>query len=265
MTTVYLSRESLAKYLDQSRITGAVATPREINLRNIQGFLDGDQHQHMGVERTRDWTYKSVFDLMRDRVGINEDLEYTRGQDSISANLCVAALDKYADIFSEAVKDRSRLLFATAHPAGLAPVYTRLARVARKSGARVLRIDGTLPFEGGDVRQIEDVMMVEQYGGLRHTHSPEPMRLVLQHLAAEGREQPDLVISDHGMAGYAGSRAQLRTIAMGDCNDPGIFVAEAQGDVEVTVPLDDNVAPHLYNPLVDYIISRAGLAGQDRR
>ena len=154
MTTVYLSRESLAKYLDQSRITGAVATPREINLRNIQGFLDGDQHQHMGVERTRDWTYKSVFDLMRDRVGINEDLEYTRGQDSISANLCVAALDKYADIFSEAVKDRSRLLFATAHPAGLAPVYTRLARVARKSGARVLRIDGTLPFEGGDVRQI---------------------------------------------------------------------------------------------------------------
>ncbi len=265
VTTAYLSRESLARYLDRSRITGAVATPREANLRNIQGFLDGDQHQHMGVEQTKDWTYKSVFKLMRDRVGINEDPKYTEGQDSISANLCIAALDKYADVFSEAVKGRKRLLFATAHPAGLAPVYARLARVARKSGARVLRVDGAIPFEDGDVRQVEDVVMVEQYGGLRHTHSPEPMKLVLEQLAAEGREQPDLVVSDHGMAGYAGSRAKLRTIAMGDCNDPGIFVAEAQGDVEVTVPLDDNVAPRLYDPLVDYIISRAGLAGQDRR
>ena len=38
----------------------------------------------------------------------------------------------------------------------------------------------------------------------------------------------------------------------------------AIGQVEVVVPLDDNVAPHLYDPLVDYIISRAGLAGQER-
>ena len=66
------------------------------------------------------------------------------------------------------------------------------------------------------------------------------------------------------MAGWAGSRAGLPTIAMGDCNDPGIFVAEAQNQVDVVVPLDDNVAPHLYDPLVDYVISRAGLAGQDR-
>ncbi len=144
MTTAYLSRESLARYLDRSRITGAVATPREANLRNIQGFLDGDQHQHMGVEQTKDWTYKSVFKLMRDRVGINEDPKYTEGQDSISAALCIAALDKYADVFSEAVKGRKRLLFATGHPAGLAPVYARLARVARKSGA-VCSVS-TVPF-----------------------------------------------------------------------------------------------------------------------
>lgn len=264
VTTAYLSRDSLARYLDRTRITGTVATPREANLRNIQGFLDGDQHQHMGVELTRDWSYKSVFKLMRDRVGINKDPKFAEGQDTISAALCVDALDRYAEVFSQAVKGRQRILFATAHPAGLAPVYARLARVARRSGARVLRVDGAIPFEDGDVRQVEDVVMVEQYGGLRHTHSPEPMKLVLEQLTAEDRDAPDLVISDHGMAGHAGSRAKLRTIAMGDCNDPGVFVAEAQGDIEVVVPLDDNVAPHLYEPVVDYIISRAGLASQDR-
>ena len=263
MTTAYLSRDSLARYLDRSRITGAVATPREANLRNIQGFLDGDQHQHMGVERTREWDFDSVFELMRDRVGINDDPAYTTGQDSISAQLCVARLDEYAEIFSRAVRGRKRLLFATGHPSGLAPVYARMARVARASGARVIRFDEALPFEDGDVRQIEDVVMVEQYGGLRHTHFPDPMRLVLEHLAEQGRQAPDLVVSDHGMAGWAGSRAGLPTIAMGDCNDPGIFVAEAQNQVDVVVPLDDNVAPHLYDPLVDYVISRAGLAGQD--
>ena len=129
MTTAYLSRDSLARYLDRSRITGAVATPREANLRNIQGFLDGDQHQHMGVERTRDWDFDSVFELMRDRVGINDDPEYAEGQDFISAQLCVAGLDRYAELFSRAVQGRKRLLFATGHPSGLAPVYARLARL----------------------------------------------------------------------------------------------------------------------------------------
>ena len=264
MTTAYLSRDALARYLDRSRITGAVATPREANLRNIQGFLDGDQHQHMGVVRTRDWDWDSVFELMRERVGINEDPSYAEGQDSISAQLCVAALDSYAEIFSQAVQGRKRLLFATGHPAGLAPVYARLARVARASGARVIRVDEALPFEDGDVRQVEDVVMVEQYGGLRHTQFPDPMRLVLEHLEEQGREAPDLVVADHGMAGEAGSRAGLPAIAIGDCNDPGVFVAEAQDQLRVVVPMDDNVAPHLYDPLVDYVISRAGLAGQDR-
>ncbi|CAL8899069.1 putative phosphatase [Kocuria varians] len=264
MTTAYLSRDALARYLDRSRITGAVATPREANLRNIQGFLDGDQHQHMGVKRRKDWTWDSVFELMRDRVGINDDPSYTQGQDSISAQLCVSALDAYAEVFSQAVQGRKRLLFATGHPAGLAPVYARLARVARAAGARVIRFDEALPFEDGDVRQVEDVVMAEQYGGLRHTHFPEPMKLVLEHLREQGREMPDLVVADHGMAGYAGSRAGLTTIAIGDCNDPGVFVAQAQDQIGVVVPMDDNVAPHLYDPLVDYVISRAGLAGQDR-
>ena len=94
MTTAYLSRESLARYLDRVSITGDVATPREVNLRNIRGFLDGDRHQHMGVERTREWDFDSVLELMRERVGIAGDPGHREGRDTISAARCVAALHR---------------------------------------------------------------------------------------------------------------------------------------------------------------------------
>ena len=96
MTPPPLSPRDLARHLDDHRLTGAVATPREANLRNIQGFLDGDPHQHMGVLRTRDWSYDDVFALMRDRVGISPDRAHVEGQDTISAGLAVAALERYA-------------------------------------------------------------------------------------------------------------------------------------------------------------------------
>ena len=45
--------------------------------------------------------------------------------------------------------------------------------------------------------------MFEQYGNLQHTHFPGPMRIALDQLKARG--DSDLVVSDHGMAGYASS------------------------------------------------------------
>lgn len=258
MTNSPLLPEDLARHLDLHRITGNVATPREANLRNIQGFLDGDEHQHMGVVRTREWTYDDVFALMRDRVGISPDREHREGQDTIAVHLTLAALERYARVFGEVVAAGGRLLFATGHPAGLFPVYAQLARVARRAGAHVVQVPDGFAFEDGDVRQIEHVVMVEQYGGLRHTHYPTPMALTLQKLRRDGQNPPDLVVADHGLAGAAGSRG-LRTIAFADCNDPGVFVAEAQGQVEVAVPLDDNLPPRVYDPLTAFVLHRAGL------
>jgi hypothetical protein len=36
-------------------------------------------------------------------------------------------------------------------------------------------------------------------------------------------------------------------------------VGEAEGDIAVSVPLDDNVAPHLYAPMTGYLLAYAGL------
>ncbi|KNC19465.1 taurine ABC transporter ATPase [Arthrobacter sp. RIT-PI-e] len=248
----------LAEYLDAVRITGAVATPRQDNLRHIELFLDGNENLHFGVTRTRPWTFDEVFDLMHERVGIRADRGFLEGQDTIDAALCVAALDRFADRLGRSVRDGERILFATGHPAGLLPVHAALARAASAGGATVVDVPEGRGFEAGDIRQLFKVLVWHQHGGLRHTHSPDPMRLSLETLAAEGLAAPDLVVADHGWAGQAAS-AGIPTIGFADCNDPGLFVSEAQGQVEVAVPLDDNVCPGLYEPLITYVLERAGL------
>lgn len=248
----------LAEYLDAVRITGRVATPRQDNLRHMHLFLEGNENLEFGVELTRDWTYDDVFDLMHERVGTSADRDLTEGQDTIDAGLCVAALDRFADRLGASARRRERILFATGHPAGLLPVHAALARAVAAVGAGVVQVPEGRTFRAGDIRQIFGVLVWHQHGGLMHTHFPEPMRLSLDTLTRDGGELPDLVVADHGWAGHAAS-AGLPTLGFADCNDPGLFVSEAQGQLEVAVPLDDNVCPGLYGPLVDYVLDRAGL------
>ena len=69
---------------------------------------------------------------------------------------------------------------------------------------------------------------------------------------------PDLVVADHGWAGAAGE-AGVSVIGFADSNDPGLFLGQEEGKVAVVVPLDDNVSPHLYGPLIEYLRHAAGL------
>jgi len=113
------------------------------------------------------------------------------------------------------------------------------------------------------VRYVGDVAVVSSAGNLNHTHSPEPMRGVLSALAAAGDPPPDLVMADHGWAGAAG-QAGITSVGFADCNDPALFVGEAEGRVISCVPLDDNVDPRLYVPLTAYLLDRAGLSAAAR-
>jgi hypothetical protein len=84
------------------------------------------------------------------------------------------------------------------------------------------------------------------------------MRAILFALTEDGRPLPDLVVADHGWAGCAGARGS-DTVGFADSNDPALFVGEAEGKVLVTVPLDDNVPPHYYEPMTAYLLAAAGL------
>jgi hypothetical protein len=84
------------------------------------------------------------------------------------------------------------------------------------------------------------------------------MEAILADLAARGEAPPDLVVADHGWTGAA-AQAGVTAVGFADSNDPALFVGEQEGAVAVAVPLDDNVAPHLYDPVTAFLLESAGL------
>ncbi len=171
-----------------------------------------------------------------------------------------------AGYVGQAARDRSRVLLATGHPAGLLVVHLAVAEALRTAGATVLEPGPGSSYQSmtrfgrvdRHVRYVHGVAVSSSMGDLNHTHSATPMRGLLAALADAGEAMPDLVVADHGWAGAAG-QAGITTVGFADCNDPALFVGEAEGKVAVAVPLDDNVLPHLYAPMTAYLLHAAGL------
>ncbi|MFE5333451.1 phosphatase [Embleya sp. NPDC056575] len=272
MTVAVPTPSELRSHLVRGRIAGDVATTRENNLRHYRLMSERHPGHLFGLEPDGRWTADDVLALMARRCGVVADPAHRSGQDTIDPDLTVAALDAYADRIALAAERRERVIVATGHPDGLGDWYRTLARVLREAGCTLLRPAAgwsyrTPTAEGGQSRAIRyrgDVaMVVDDAGDFRHTHSARGIRAMLAELAAGSEPLPDLLIGDHGWAGGAG-QAGVAAIGLADCNDPALFVAAEEGRVEVVVPLDDNVAPHLYGPVMAYVLDRSGLSGIDR-
>ena len=251
----------LLSHLVEHRIAGEVATSRQDNLRNIRRMLDDAPDYWFGLHRTRDWTFDEAFDVMVRRCGIDGDPDHVEGGDTIGPDLTVAALTKHRDRLALAAARRERVLLATGHPTGLLVIHLHVAAALRAAGCEVLTPDTawSWPWDGDSdwgrgrprhVRWINGVAVLASGGELMHTHRPEPMQALLSSLD----DPPDLVFADHGWAGAA-AEAGIETLAYADCNDPALFVAEEEGKPLVTVPLDDNVPPHLYDPVSAYLVA----------
>ena len=257
------TREALAAQLVESRIAGAVATTRENNLANYHRMSERDPAYLFGLEPRAPWTFDDVLALMAKRCGVCGDADYQVGGDTIDPELTIERLEAMAAQLRLVAQAKGRVLAATAHPAGLLVIHTEVVRALRAAGCTVLRAPATWEHVDRDgrsrerhVRHVHGVAVASQSANLLHTHSPVPMRLMLAHLAASGEPNPDFVLADHGYAGAA-ARAGITTVGFADSNDPALFVGEAEGDVAVCVPLDDNVAPHLYAPMTAYLLARA--------
>ncbi|MGK5629555.1 phosphatase [Streptomyces sp. URMC 123] len=254
------SRAALVDHLVRTRIAGHVATPRENNLSHYRKLANGDRHYWLGLELGDRWTdEQDVLAVMAERCGVVDDPEHRTGQDTIDPELTVSALDRAAAVLRKAVAGRQRVLFATGHPGGLLDVHRSLAAAVGAAGCEVMTIPGGLQADEGYVFQFCDVAMLERGATLWHTHSPEPMAAILDALELQGRPLPDLVVADHGWAGCAGQRG-IDAIGFADCNDPALFLGEAEGTLAVTIPLDDHVLdPRFYDPLTGYLLAAAGL------
>ncbi len=253
----------------RARIAGEVATPREENLRNFGRMAEGRTNYDFGLVPAQPWTRDEVLEVMARRCGVHPDPAYAEGQDTIDPDLALVALRRHRDRLALAAQRRERVLVATGHPTGVLVLHLAVVAALRAAGAQVLvpALDWTWPWDDAGawrlarprhVRAVNGVHVLATGGDLLHTHAPEPGRAVLAALDAP----PDLVVADHGWAGAAAA-AGLEVLAYADCNDPALFVAEEEGLDLVTVPLDDNVDPPLYDPLSAYL-TVLGLTGQAR-
>jgi hypothetical protein len=254
------ARSRLREQLISARIAGAVATPREANLRSYRNFASERTYHRFGLTSSRPWTAEEVLEVMVRRCGVDPDPDHQFGADTIDPDLTLAALDAAAQLLAQTAAAGGSVLLATGHPAGLLEVHLGLAAGLRAAGCPLRRAAAGWRYSemhGGDeefreIRWVNDVAVVSDRGQLNHTHSARPMQAVLAELAESGQAPPDLVVADHGWAGAA-AEGGLPVVGFADCNDPALFIGQEEGKVAVVVPLDDNVAPHLYLPAVQYL------------
>jgi len=262
-TTGTPTRDQLRAHLVTSRIAGTVATPRENNLRNFARMSRREPLCLFGLRPAGAWTFRDVLALMAERCGVVPDPAHTRGQDTIDPDRTLNRLDAMADRLRLAARRRERVVVATGHPVGLRPTHTAVAAGLGAAGCELLTpaagwAHPELPELGeqaGVLDWVDGVGVLRGRSGmLEHTHSA----LLMEALLADLDQAPDLVVADHGWAGAAG-QAGIDTVGFADCNDPALFVGEAEGKVVSCVPLDDNLDPRLYLPLTAYLLDRAGL------
>ncbi|MFB4272834.1 phosphatase [Nonomuraea sp. GTA35] len=253
-----LSRDELRDHLVYSRIAGDVATPRENNLDHYSSLANGDPYYALGLTFDQPWSYRDILALMAKSAGVVSDPDHRWGQDTIDPDLTIDAIDAMAErIASVLSRPEPRILFATGHPTGILAIHLTLAAFCAAKGARLLSPAEGWTYAGSGfgrprrIRYLQDIAMLDDRGALVHTHDAAPMRHMLDELDGD---HPDLVIADHGWAGAAGE-AGVPTVAFADCNDPGLFVGEAEGKLDVVVPLDDNVLPRYYAPLTERLVT----------
>jgi len=261
------TRDELIEHLVTNRIAGDVATSRQNNLGNFRRLADRDSRHLFGIEPEGSWTFAEVLALMARRCGVSPDEAYREGVDYIDPELTVLRLDAMAARLQQAAELREQVIVATGHPTGLLAVHVEVARALAAAGCRLLMPAAGWSYEiqrygyreRREIRYVGGVAMLANRGDLNHTHSPRPMVEMLDRLRSSSDRWPDLVVADHGWAGAAG-QAGVDAVGFADSNDPALFVAEAERKVLVSVPLDDNVYPHLYAPMTAYLLAAAGLA-----
>jgi hypothetical protein len=269
-----LGTGALRGHLLAAGLAGTIATTREKSLGRYRLFAAGDPRVLIGLEPEEEWTVPRLVALMAGACGVSADPGYASGPDTVDPERTIAALDAFAERLARAARDRSPVLLGTGHPHRLLDLYAPLAGALSAAGCPVLtpgqgrRVDITTRFGVRPhlLHYVRGVALIREVGARlspdapgAHSHSPLPVRTVLDAAAAAGGPLPRLVIGDHGWVCGAG---QLGIEAMGpaDTDDPAVFVAQAEGRVCVAVPLDDSAPSDRYRPLARYVLNRSRLS-----
>lgn len=228
----------------------------------------------IGLDPEGTWEQPELLELMAQKCGVSGDPRHTSGPDVIDPERTLAALDAFAGRIRQVARRGAPVLFGTGHPQRLLGFYADLADALSAAGCDVLtpaqgrRVDiltrfGLRTYHLGYARRVGLVRETDdERPGCEpgvHSHSPLPVRVVLEAAAEGGGPLPELVVGDHGWVCGAGQLG-FETIGLADTDDPALFVGEAEGRVSVVVPLDDAVRSEYYRPLTRYVLKRACLS-----
>ncbi|MFB7866273.1 MULTISPECIES: phosphatase [unclassified Streptomyces] len=269
-----LSTGALRAHLLAAGLAGTVATSREVSLRSYRLFAARDPRVTLGLDPLWGWDEAELLRLMADRCGVSGDPAHRSGPDVIDPERTLSALAAFAERLGEAAARRAPVLLGTGHPHRLLGFYVALADALSAAGCLVLTpaqgrcVDITTRFGVRTylVDYVRGVALVREPDGPgagrergAHTHSPLPVRAALESAVVGGGPLPELVVGDHGWVCGAGQLG-IEAIGLADTDDPALFVGEAEGQVSVTVPLDDGVRSDYYRPLTRYVLNRACLS-----
>jgi hypothetical protein len=249
-TPAVYDRQELAQALVWGCVAGQVTTHDRSNVRwKLERLVAGDPDLQFGLtglsEDEGGPSFEQVLWLMAEAAGFDPDPTIRFGPTSIDPDPVLDACQSAGERLADATLGREHVLLATGHPGGLLLLYQAVGRLLVDHGATLLEpLDGfgwSHHGKGREIRYVGGVATYTSRADLLHTHSPEPMELML----AECR--PDLVFADHGFAGAA-IEAGVDTISIVDVNDPAPVVARAQGRTRHVICMDDNVRPEAYWP-----------------
>jgi hypothetical protein len=243
---------------------GLNAHDRSNVLWKIRRLCDADPDSQFGLRGVDGLSPDEVLALMAEAGGFpvaagpNDELAVWVDPDKV-----IEAFEAVGDRLALAAERGERVIVATGHPVGLVLLYQATARLLAEGGAKVLRPLEGFTWKQEDPRHDDRKRQIRYLGGVAvltdrassvHTHSPEPMELMLEESA------PDLVFADHGFAGAA-IEAGIDTVAIADVNDPALMVAWKQRRGGPIVVMDDNVQPEAYWPCFQVIASRFARSG----
>jgi hypothetical protein len=250
-------RAALREHLLAEGIAGDTRTPRDNVVSNAQKLATGDPDKAFGFDFAG-LDLEEVLAAVAALCGCSADTAERTGPGVIDPERTLDELEAAAARLALASERGERVLLATGHPAGLLPLYAGVGRGLTAGGAKLvaLRQGDRLGQDPAArrrerVRYLDAVACLTDGASLFHTHESWPMERVL-----EAPEVPDLVFADHGFAGAAIVRG-IETLAIADVNDPALSVAKARRMTDTVIPLDDNLDPDRYVPLVRFLARAA--------
>lgn len=214
----------------------------EDNLYKIHAFLEGHPTYVFGMDHLPPTVgFEETYAAVTERTGHPPDREENPGRGCIDPTRTAAGLVEAGERIRAVAGGGGRLLFGTGHPGALLLYYLQLGYWVEELGgeAVMLQAGERIGFDA-DLEWVRHVAVLGDGASLYHTHSPEPMREVLDR--ADG---VDLVVADHGFAGAAIS-AGIPTVAIMDTNDPALAVASLKGADLTVIPMDDNRPQNSY-------------------